>query len=68
MRICIYRSDGAPDLTLLLREGSPLPPIIDVRSWTKFKTVTEGEISEDLLSQIDGPGYSLVRLEPGLQH
>jgi hypothetical protein len=68
MRICIYKTDGAPDLTLLLREGLPLPPIVDVRSWTKFKTVTEREIREDLLSQIDGTGYSLVRLEAGLRH
>lgn len=68
MRICIYKTDRAPDLTLLLREGLPLPPIIDVKLWTKFKTVTEREIREDLLNQIDGTGYSLIRLESGLRH
>jgi hypothetical protein len=63
MRICIYKADEAPELTLLLREGLPIPRNTSVRRWRPFKAVTRGEVRADLLTEIDGHGYFVVRLE-----
>jgi hypothetical protein len=68
MRICIYKTDEAPELTLLLREGLPIPGDTKVRKWTHFKAVTRGEVRTDLLTEIDGHGYFLVRLGALLRH
>jgi len=62
MRICIYKSEGAPELTLMLREGLPLPFDTKRDKWTKIKVVTDGEMRADLLIEIGGAGYALVRL------
>jgi hypothetical protein len=68
MRICIYKSDIAPELTLLLREGLPVPLDIKIDKWTKIKVVTDGEMRADLLTQIVGAGHALVRLGAIRQH
>ncbi|MBB3354639.1 hypothetical protein FHT70_004592 [Rhizobium sp. BK049] len=68
MRICIYKSERAPELTLLLREGLPLPLDTKVDKWTKIKVVTDREMRADLLIQIGGVGYALVRLGAIRQH
>lgn len=68
MRICIYKSERAPELTLLLREGLPLPLDTKVDKWTKIKVVTDREMRADLLIQIGGVGYALVRLGAIGQH
>jgi hypothetical protein len=68
MRICIYKSDRAPELTLLLREGLPVPLDTKIDKWTKIKVVTDGEMRADLLIQIGGAGYALVRLGAVRQH
>lgn len=62
MRVCIYKSERAPEFTLLLREGLPLPLDTKIDKWTKIKVVTDGEMRGDLLIQIDSAGYALVRL------
>lgn len=62
MRICIYKSDRAPELTLMLREGLPFPLDTAVDKWTKIKVVTDREMRADLLIEIGGAGYLLVRL------
>ncbi|KAA0685944.1 hypothetical protein DTW90_34715 [Neorhizobium sp. P12A] len=68
MRICIYKSEKAPDLTLLLREGLPLPLDTKIDKWTKIKVVTDGEMRADLLIEIGGTGYAVVRLGAPRQH
>jgi len=68
MRICIYKSDRAPELTLLLREGLPVPLDTKIDKWTKIKVVTDREMRADLLIQIGGPGYLLVRLGTIIRH
>jgi hypothetical protein len=68
MRICIYKSDRAPELTLLLREGLPVPLDTKIEKWTKIKVVTDGEMRADLLIQIGGPGYLVVRLGATRRH
>jgi hypothetical protein len=68
MRICIYKTDEAPELTLLLREGLPIPANTKVRKWRRFKAVTRGEVRADLLTEIDGHGYFLVRLSALFGH
>jgi hypothetical protein len=68
MRICIYKTDEAPEWTLLLREGSPMPPATKPRKWTHLKVVTRGEVRADLLNEIDGQGYFLVRLGASVTH
>jgi len=62
MRICIYKSEQAPELTLLLREGLPFPRDTKIDRWTKIKVVTDGEMRADLLVEIGGSGYALVEL------
>lgn len=62
MRVCIYKSERAPEFTLLLREGLPLPLDTKIDKWTKIKVVTDGEMRADLLIQIGSAGYALVRL------
>lgn len=68
MRICIYKSERAPELTLLLREGLPLPRDTKIDKWTKIKVVTDGEMRADLLIEIGGAGYAVVRLGAIRQH
>jgi len=68
MRICIYKSERAPELTLLLREGLPLPLDTKIDKWTKIKVVTDREMRADLLNQVGGAGYALVRLAAIRQH
>lgn len=68
MRICIYKTDEAPELTLLLREGLPIPGNTKVRQWRHLKAVTRGEVRADLLTHIDGHGYLLVRLGVLVKH
>jgi len=68
MRICIYKSERAPELTLLLREGLPLPPDTRIDKWMKIKVVTDGEMRADLLIEIGGAGYALVRLGAAKRH
>ncbi|TGE93247.1 hypothetical protein C9417_26360 [Rhizobium sp. SEMIA 4088] len=68
MRICIYKSERAPELTLLLREGLPIPLDTKIDEWTKIKAVTDREIRADLLIEIGGAGYALVRLHATRRH
>ena len=68
MRICIYKSERVPELTLLLREGLPVPVDTKIDKWTKIKVVTDREMRADLLIQIGGAGYALVRLGAIGQH
>ncbi|TWB49164.1 hypothetical protein FBZ98_107197 [Rhizobium sp. ERR 922] len=68
MRICIYKSERAPELTLLLREGLPLPHDTKIDKWTKIKVVTDREMRSDLLIEIGGAGYALVRLGATRRH
>ena len=68
MRICIYKSESAPELTLLLREGLPVPLDTKIDKWTKIKVVTDREMRADLLIQIGGAGYAFVRLGAISQH
>ncbi|RSB85936.1 hypothetical protein EFD55_03345 [Rhizobium pisi] len=68
MRICIYKSERAPELTLLLREGLPVPFDTTIDKWTKIKVVTDREMRADLLIQMGGAGYALVRLGGMRQH
>jgi hypothetical protein len=68
MRICIYKTDEAPELTLLLREGSPISLDTKPRKWKHLKVVTRGEVRADLLSEIDGHGYFVVRLGTSIRH
>jgi hypothetical protein len=46
----------------MLREGLPFPLEADVDKWTKIKVVTDREMRADLLIEIGGAGYLLVRL------
>jgi len=62
MRVCIYKADEAPDLTLFLREGLAIPGGTEEINWTQFKTVTQGELKGDLLARMELSGYCLVRL------
>jgi hypothetical protein len=61
MRICIYKTDEAPEWTLLLREGLPIPLDTKPRKWKHLKVVTRGEVRADVLSEIDGHGFFLVK-------
>jgi hypothetical protein len=62
MRICIYKTDDAPELTLLSQQGSSIPVDTKPRKWKYLKVVTRGEVRADLLSETDGHGYFLARL------
>lgn len=63
MRICIYKSDDEPDLTLLLHEGAPVPANAGKQKWRHFKAVTRDEVSADLLKKIEvANGYLLIQL------
>jgi hypothetical protein len=46
----------------MLRAGLPFPLDADVDKWTKIKVVTDREMRADLLIEIGGAGYLLVRL------
>lgn len=60
MRICIYKSDQEPDLTLFLREGVELPVNARKQRWRHIKAVTRKELSPDLLKKIDVANGSLL--------
>lgn len=63
MRICIYKSYEMPDVTLLLREGVPIPSAAEKQNWERFKIVMQAEVKPDLLTQIEaGNGCVFVRL------
>jgi hypothetical protein len=57
MRVGIFKSDDAPNLTLLLKEGFPLPVSVAGEKWQQVKVVTYGEVRADLLAEIRGNGY-----------
>ncbi len=59
MRICIYKSDQEPDLTLFLREGVAVPANARNQKWRHFKAVTRDEVSADLLKKIEVANGSL---------
>ncbi|MDR6670269.1 hypothetical protein [Rhizobium sp. 1399] len=59
MRICIYKSDDEPDVTLFLREGKAIPANATKQKWRHFKAVTRDEVSADLLKKIEGANGSL---------
>ena len=61
MRVGIYKTDDAPDLTLLLREGSPPPMSVPKGKWRQVKVVTDGEVRADLLTEVKTSGYFIVR-------
>jgi len=63
VRICIYKSDEVPHITLFLREGSPLPAGARSQKWRHFKAVAREEVRADLLKQIEvGNGHVFVQL------
>lgn len=62
MRVCIYKTDDAPDLTLFLREGLTLPHEARDQNWLPLKTVTKGELSADLAVKMAQGGYCVERL------
>lgn len=61
MRVCIYKTDEAPDLTMFLREGYAMP-CTEESSWTQLKTITRGEVSDEFLAQMQRTGHCVVRL------
>ncbi len=64
LRICIYKSDEVPHITLLLREGLPLPATAKSQKWRPFKAVAREEVRADLLKRIDvGNGHVFVQLD-----
>jgi hypothetical protein len=62
MRICIYKADESPDLTLLLREGTTMPDDAKDVNWIQFKIVTRGEMRGDLLAKLEPTGHCVVEL------
>lgn len=67
MRICIYKSDDEPHLTLFLREGAPVPENARKHKWRHFKAVTRDEVRADLLKKIEvANGYLFVQLGSSL--
>ena len=65
MRVGIYKSDDAPNLTLLLKEGFPLPMSVAREKWRQVKVVTSGEVRADLLTEVKGNGYFVVQMSAG---
>ena len=65
MRVGIYKSDHAPNLTLLLQEGFPLPVSVAREKWQQVKVVTYGEIRPDLLTEIKDCGYFFGEMGSG---
>jgi hypothetical protein len=61
MRICIYKTDESPDLTLLLREGVTMPGDAEDANWIQFKIVTPGELRGDLLAKMEPTGHCIVQ-------
>ena len=66
MRICIYKTDEAPDLTLFLREGLSIPNDTWDRNWVPLKTITHGELGIDRVERISQTGYCVERLGKSL--
>jgi hypothetical protein len=61
MRVCIYKTDEAPELTMFLREGYAMPSTEET-NWTQIKAVTPGEVSDEFLTQMERTGHCVVRL------
>jgi hypothetical protein len=61
MRICIYKTDESPDLTLLLHEGATMPGDAEDANWIQFKIVTRGELRGDLLAKMEPTGHCVVQ-------
>lgn len=57
MRICIYKTDEAPDLTLFLQQGLSIPSDTRDRQWVLLKTITRGELGVDRAERISKAGY-----------
>lgn len=62
MRVCIYKTDDALDLTLFLREGLTLPGDELDRNWFPLKTVTQGELRADIPEKMSRTGCCVERL------
>lgn len=62
MRVYIYKTDNAPDLTLFLQEGQSLPSNERDKNWLRLKTVTRGEIPTDIASKMAATGSWVERL------
>lgn len=56
MRVCIYKTDDAPDLTLFLKEGLAFPGDKRDQNWLPLKTVTGGEVRTDIMSKLSRTG------------
>ncbi|MGO7731310.1 hypothetical protein [Rhizobium johnstonii] len=69
VRICIYKSDEAPEVTLFLREGVPVPAHPKSQKWRHIKAVVGEEVRADLLTQIEiGNGCLFVNLGASPKH
>lgn len=62
MRVCIYKTDNAPDLTLFLHEGMAIPSEERDQNWVPLKTVTPGELRADISSRMEKTGCCVERL------
>ncbi|MGO7522414.1 hypothetical protein, partial [Rhizobium brockwellii] len=63
MRIFIYKTDEAPEVTLFLRECVPVPAHQKSQKWRHIKAVVGEEVWADLLTQIEiGYGCLFVNL------
>lgn len=62
MRVCIYKTDDAPDLTLFLREGLAFPSDRRDHDWFPLKTVTQSELRIDIPEKMLKTGYCVERL------
>ena len=67
MRVCIYKTDEAPDLTMFLREGYAMPSTEEA-NWTQIKAVTQGEVSDEFLTKMQRTGHCVVRLSQTLSN
>lgn len=69
LRICVYKSYEAPEITLFLREGAAMPAHVKSQHWRHFKVVISAEMRADLLTQIEvGNGCLLVNLGASVTH
>ncbi|MGO8241824.1 hypothetical protein ACC806_37470, partial [Rhizobium ruizarguesonis] len=69
VRICIYKSDEAPEVTLFLREGVPVPAHPKGQKWRHVKAGVGEEVRADRLTQIEiGNGCLFVNLGASPKH